>query len=150
MLILLSPVTPEKSIIRASLPYGRPRVLQKKTSVCLLYQHQFVSGYSHDILMPLWTSYTVSRNASICHLFCHVWLLQSIIRQITENTLSHWASWFCVDSPIRGRQKSLKHAVLLLALPSKPCNHETQAEQRGKGDKGKCKVVWTFLFFRIS
>nr|ACE75810.1 ectonucleotide pyrophosphatase/phosphodiesterase 1 (predicted) [Sorex araneus] len=55
-------MTEEKSIKHGALPYGRPRVLQKKSSVCLLYQHQFVSAYSHDILMPLWTSYTVDRN----------------------------------------------------------------------------------------
>nr|XP_023412724.1 ectonucleotide pyrophosphatase/phosphodiesterase family member 1 isoform X2 [Loxodonta africana] len=54
----------EKIIKRGTLPYGRPRVLQKNSTVCLLYQHQFVSGYSHDILMPLWTSYTVGRNDS--------------------------------------------------------------------------------------
>uniref|UniRef100_A0A8C0KP80 Alkaline phosphodiesterase I n=1 Tax=Canis lupus dingo TaxID=286419 RepID=A0A8C0KP80_CANLU len=54
----------EREVIkRGTLPYGRPRVIQKNTTVCLLYQHQFVSGYSHDILMPLWTSYTVDRNA---------------------------------------------------------------------------------------
>uniref|UniRef100_F7ALR7 Ectonucleotide pyrophosphatase/phosphodiesterase 1 n=1 Tax=Equus caballus TaxID=9796 RepID=F7ALR7_HORSE len=52
----------ENIIKRGTLPYGRPRVIQKNSTVCLLYQHQFVSGYSHDILMPLWTSYTVDRN----------------------------------------------------------------------------------------
>ncbi|XP_030890706.1 ectonucleotide pyrophosphatase/phosphodiesterase family member 1, partial [Leptonychotes weddellii] len=57
-------VAEEKVIKRSTLPYGRPRVLQTNTSVCLLYQHQFVSGYSHDFLMPLWTSYTVHRNDS--------------------------------------------------------------------------------------
>ncbi|XP_004846055.1 ectonucleotide pyrophosphatase/phosphodiesterase family member 1 isoform X1 [Heterocephalus glaber] len=51
----------EKNIDQGALPFGRPRVVQK-SSVCLLYHHQFVSGYSHDILMPLWTSYTVDRN----------------------------------------------------------------------------------------
>lgn len=52
----------EKVIKRVTLPYGRPRVPQKNSTVCLLYHHHFVSGYSHDILMPLWTSYTVDRN----------------------------------------------------------------------------------------
>uniref|UniRef100_A0A8C4PM43 Ectonucleotide pyrophosphatase/phosphodiesterase 1 n=1 Tax=Equus asinus asinus TaxID=83772 RepID=A0A8C4PM43_EQUAS len=52
----------ENIIKRGTLPYGRPRVIQKNSTICLLYQHQFVSGYSHDILMPLWTSYTVDRN----------------------------------------------------------------------------------------
>ncbi|XP_026360594.2 ectonucleotide pyrophosphatase/phosphodiesterase family member 1 isoform X2 [Ursus arctos] len=57
-------VAEEKVIKRSTLPYGRPRVLQRNTSACLLYQHQFVSGYSRDFLMPLWTSYTVDRNDS--------------------------------------------------------------------------------------
>ncbi|KAF0875524.1 ENPP1 phosphodiesterase, partial [Crocuta crocuta] len=56
----------EKVMKRSTLPYGRPRVLQRDSTVCLLYQHQFVSAYSRDILMPRWTSYTVDRNASIC------------------------------------------------------------------------------------
>ncbi|XP_005065861.1 ectonucleotide pyrophosphatase/phosphodiesterase family member 1 isoform X2 [Mesocricetus auratus] len=43
-------------------PYGRPRFLQKKHSTCLLYQQHFMSGYSQDILMPLWTSYTFLSN----------------------------------------------------------------------------------------
>ncbi|NWW92852.1 ENPP3 phosphodiesterase, partial [Rhynochetos jubatus] len=43
------------------LPYGRPRVLQKKNVYCLLWHHQYVSGYSYDIWMPLWTAYTVNK-----------------------------------------------------------------------------------------
>ncbi|NWR29895.1 ENPP3 phosphodiesterase, partial [Tachuris rubrigastra] len=43
------------------LPYGRPKVLQKKNVYCLLSHHQFVSGYSYDIWMPLWTAYTVNK-----------------------------------------------------------------------------------------
>ncbi|XP_027763273.1 venom phosphodiesterase 1-like isoform X1 [Empidonax traillii] len=43
------------------LPYGRPKVLQKKNEYCLLSHHQFVSGYSYDIWMPLWTAYTVNK-----------------------------------------------------------------------------------------
>uniref|UniRef100_A0ABI7XIE5 SMB domain-containing protein n=1 Tax=Felis catus TaxID=9685 RepID=A0ABI7XIE5_FELCA len=57
-------VAEEKVIKRGTVPYGRPRVLQRDSTVCLLYQHRFVSAYSHDILMPLWTSYTVDRNDS--------------------------------------------------------------------------------------
>ncbi|XP_004630371.1 ectonucleotide pyrophosphatase/phosphodiesterase family member 1 [Octodon degus] len=53
--------TEEKNVDRGALPYGRPRAVERK-SVCLLYHHQFVSGYSRDILMPLWTSYTVDKN----------------------------------------------------------------------------------------
>ncbi|NWH58392.1 ENPP3 phosphodiesterase, partial [Geococcyx californianus] len=43
------------------LPYGRPRVLQKNNVYCLLSHHQYVSGYSYDIWMPLWTAYTVNK-----------------------------------------------------------------------------------------
>ncbi|NXY40951.1 ENPP3 phosphodiesterase, partial [Ceuthmochares aereus] len=43
------------------LPYGRPKVLQNKNVYCLLSHHQYVSGYSYDILMPLWTAYTVDK-----------------------------------------------------------------------------------------
>uniref|UniRef100_A0A8C0FC20 Ectonucleotide pyrophosphatase/phosphodiesterase family member 3 n=1 Tax=Bubo bubo TaxID=30461 RepID=A0A8C0FC20_BUBBB len=43
------------------LPYGRPKVLQKKNVYCLLSHHQYVSGYSYDIWMPLWTAYTVNK-----------------------------------------------------------------------------------------
>ncbi|XP_020842732.1 ectonucleotide pyrophosphatase/phosphodiesterase family member 1 [Phascolarctos cinereus] len=54
----------EKMIKRNILPYGRPRVLQKNSTYCLLYQHQFVNAYSRDITMPLWSSYTVGKNDS--------------------------------------------------------------------------------------
>ncbi|XP_064913064.1 ectonucleotide pyrophosphatase/phosphodiesterase family member 3 isoform X1 [Columba livia] len=43
------------------LPYGRPRVLQKQNLYCILSHHQYVSGYSYDIWMPLWTAYTVNK-----------------------------------------------------------------------------------------
>ncbi|KAM6279086.1 ectonucleotide pyrophosphatase/phosphodiesterase family member 3 [Porphyrio hochstetteri] len=43
------------------LPYGRPRVLQKNNVYCLLSHHQYVSGYSSDIWMPLWSAYTVNK-----------------------------------------------------------------------------------------
>ncbi|KAH0622302.1 hypothetical protein JD844_024488 [Phrynosoma platyrhinos] len=45
-----------------NLPYGRPRVLQQQNTYCLLYQHKYVNGYSQNILMPLWSSYTVSKS----------------------------------------------------------------------------------------
>ncbi|XP_008922126.2 venom phosphodiesterase 1 [Manacus vitellinus] len=43
------------------LPYGRPKVLQTENVYCLLTHHQYVSGYSYDIWMPLWTAYTVNK-----------------------------------------------------------------------------------------
>ncbi|XP_067402851.1 ectonucleotide pyrophosphatase/phosphodiesterase family member 3 [Emydura macquarii macquarii] len=46
-----------------NLPYGRPRVLQRQNMYCLLYHHQYVSGYSHNIWMPLWSAYTVNKTA---------------------------------------------------------------------------------------
>ncbi|XP_078505343.1 ectonucleotide pyrophosphatase/phosphodiesterase family member 3 isoform X2 [Lissotriton helveticus] len=49
---------------KANLPYGRPRVLQKNSTHCLLHQHDYVSGYSRDILMPLWTSYTIGNSGA--------------------------------------------------------------------------------------
>ncbi|NWV66391.1 ENPP3 phosphodiesterase, partial [Malurus elegans] len=43
------------------LPFGRPRVLQEENVYCLLSHRQYVSGYSYDIRMPLWTAYTVNK-----------------------------------------------------------------------------------------
>ncbi|XP_062980742.1 ectonucleotide pyrophosphatase/phosphodiesterase family member 3 [Elgaria multicarinata webbii] len=43
------------------LPYGRPLVLQKQSTYCLLFQNKYVSGYSQNIWMPLWSSYTISK-----------------------------------------------------------------------------------------
>uniref|UniRef100_A0A8C3JYD1 Ectonucleotide pyrophosphatase/phosphodiesterase 1 n=1 Tax=Calidris pygmaea TaxID=425635 RepID=A0A8C3JYD1_9CHAR len=54
-----------------TLPYGRPRVLQKRHNYCLLYHRRYVSGYSKDYRMSLWSSYTdkwvsVTEDASSC------------------------------------------------------------------------------------
>ncbi|XP_064412174.1 ectonucleotide pyrophosphatase/phosphodiesterase family member 1 isoform X2 [Latimeria chalumnae] len=46
------------------LPYGRPTVLQEKSLNCLLHHHHYISGFSRDILMPLWSSYTVDKPKS--------------------------------------------------------------------------------------
>uniref|UniRef100_A0A8C3R1Z6 Ectonucleotide pyrophosphatase/phosphodiesterase 1 n=1 Tax=Cyanoderma ruficeps TaxID=181631 RepID=A0A8C3R1Z6_9PASS len=45
-----------------NLPYGRPRVLQKKHNYCLLYHERYVSGYSRDYRMSLWSTYTVGKD----------------------------------------------------------------------------------------
>ncbi|NXO05904.1 ENPP3 phosphodiesterase, partial [Oriolus oriolus] len=50
-----------KNASSSHLPYGRPKVLQKENVYCLLSHHQYVSGYSYDIWMPLWTAYTVEK-----------------------------------------------------------------------------------------
>uniref|UniRef100_A0A7N8XK68 Venom phosphodiesterase 1-like n=1 Tax=Mastacembelus armatus TaxID=205130 RepID=A0A7N8XK68_9TELE len=39
--------------------FGRPRVLQPDRSYCVLYQQGFISAYSHQALMPLWSSFTI-------------------------------------------------------------------------------------------
>uniref|UniRef100_A0A8C3NNE1 Ectonucleotide pyrophosphatase/phosphodiesterase 3 n=1 Tax=Geospiza parvula TaxID=87175 RepID=A0A8C3NNE1_GEOPR len=54
-------LTTEESEYSSHLPYGRPKVLQKEKVYCLLSHHQYVSGYSYDIRMPLWTAYTVNK-----------------------------------------------------------------------------------------
>ncbi|NXQ19319.1 ENPP3 phosphodiesterase, partial [Peucedramus taeniatus] len=50
-----------KKASSSHLPYGRPKVLQKEKVYCLLSHHQYVSGYSYDIWMPLWTAYTMNK-----------------------------------------------------------------------------------------
>nr|BAN82022.1 phosphodiesterase [Protobothrops flavoviridis] len=45
-----------------NLPYGRPQVLQNHSKYCLLHQAKYISAYSQDILMPLWSSYTIYRS----------------------------------------------------------------------------------------
>lgn len=44
--------------------YGRPAVLYR-TKYNILHHHDFESGYSETFLMPLWTSYTVSKQVSV-------------------------------------------------------------------------------------
>ncbi|KAM8946615.1 ectonucleotide pyrophosphatase/phosphodiesterase family member 1 [Pelodytes ibericus] len=45
-----------------NLPFGRPRVLLN-SSFCILYHEQYVSGYSYNIHMPLWSAYTIGKNS---------------------------------------------------------------------------------------
>lgn len=40
------------------LPFGRPAVMFD-TRYTLLHHVEFISGYSKDLAMPLWTSYTL-------------------------------------------------------------------------------------------
>ncbi|XP_062987155.1 ectonucleotide pyrophosphatase/phosphodiesterase family member 2 isoform X2 [Elgaria multicarinata webbii] len=44
--------------------YGRPAVLYR-TKYSILHHHDFESGYSETFLMPLWTSYTISKQADV-------------------------------------------------------------------------------------
>ncbi|GCC23754.1 hypothetical protein chiPu_0002152 [Chiloscyllium punctatum] len=61
-----------KKVEAITMPYGRPRVLQKNSTYCLLHQASYVTGYSADILMPLWSAYSIpklteiSQNVSDC------------------------------------------------------------------------------------
>ncbi|XP_030052411.1 ectonucleotide pyrophosphatase/phosphodiesterase family member 1 [Microcaecilia unicolor] len=48
-----------------NLPFGRPRVLRNNVTYCCLFQHQYVSGYSLEIQMPLWSSYTVRKHEKL-------------------------------------------------------------------------------------
>ncbi|KAM4028470.1 autotaxin isoform 3-T3 [Anomaloglossus baeobatrachus] len=47
-----------------NLLYGRPAVLFK-TKYSVLHHSDFVSGYSESLQMPLWTSYTVSKQTEV-------------------------------------------------------------------------------------
>uniref|UniRef100_A0A671Q8U5 Ectonucleotide pyrophosphatase/phosphodiesterase family member 1-like n=1 Tax=Sinocyclocheilus anshuiensis TaxID=1608454 RepID=A0A671Q8U5_9TELE len=42
------------------LPYGIPRVLQEQSDYCILHHTAYISGYSRNILMPLWVSYSLN------------------------------------------------------------------------------------------
>ncbi|XP_062836136.1 ectonucleotide pyrophosphatase/phosphodiesterase family member 2 isoform X4 [Anolis carolinensis] len=44
--------------------YGRPAVLYR-TKYSVLHHHDFESGYSETFLMPLWTSYTISKQSEV-------------------------------------------------------------------------------------
>uniref|UniRef100_A0A803YRX2 Ectonucleotide pyrophosphatase/phosphodiesterase 2 n=1 Tax=Meleagris gallopavo TaxID=9103 RepID=A0A803YRX2_MELGA len=48
------------SSVEKHLLYGRPAVLYR-TKYNILHHHDFESGYSETFLMPLWTSYTISK-----------------------------------------------------------------------------------------
>ncbi|XP_060760336.1 venom phosphodiesterase 1 [Neoarius graeffei] len=41
--------------------FGRPLMLQFKSDYCLLHHHGFISAYSKQHLMPLWSSFTVEK-----------------------------------------------------------------------------------------
>ncbi|XP_074043699.1 ectonucleotide pyrophosphatase/phosphodiesterase family member 3 [Macrotis lagotis] len=51
----------EIETLKENLPYGRPRITQRSKSYCLLSQNDYLSGFSQEIHMPLWTSYTISK-----------------------------------------------------------------------------------------
>ncbi|RXM35692.1 hypothetical protein EOD39_3948 [Acipenser ruthenus] len=47
--------------------YGRPAVLFR-TKYSILHHSDFISGYSDALSMPLWTSYTVTKQADVSHI----------------------------------------------------------------------------------
>ncbi|CAH2250109.1 ectonucleotide pyrophosphatase phosphodiesterase family member 3 isoform X2 [Pelobates cultripes] len=59
-------LTAESSIQKEAkyLPYGRPANTEENSTYCVLYQETYVSGYSHDILMPLWSAYTIEKQGA--------------------------------------------------------------------------------------
>ncbi|KAF7666129.1 hypothetical protein LDENG_00120020, partial [Lucifuga dentata] len=46
-------------------PYGIPQVVQENSHFCVLHHSDYLSGYSKDVLMPLWVAYTIQPLASI-------------------------------------------------------------------------------------
>ena len=46
------------SLRRLHHPFGAPQVVQPDVDFCLLYHKDYLNGYSKDLLMPLWVSYT--------------------------------------------------------------------------------------------
>ncbi|KAM4693248.1 ectonucleotide pyrophosphatase/phosphodiesterase family member 1 [Discoglossus pictus] len=53
----------ESDTKKYNLPFGRPVMSLKNYNYCILYHNHYVSGYSYSTRMPMWTSYTVGKNA---------------------------------------------------------------------------------------
>lgn len=49
------------AVEQTHIPFGRPRMLQVNQSYCVLHQEAFVSGYSQQDRMALWTSFTMEK-----------------------------------------------------------------------------------------
>lgn len=41
--------------------FGCPLMLQPDQMYCILHHEGFVSAYSHNIFMPLWSSFTIEK-----------------------------------------------------------------------------------------
>ncbi|XP_042173309.1 LOW QUALITY PROTEIN: ectonucleotide pyrophosphatase/phosphodiesterase family member 2-like [Oncorhynchus tshawytscha] len=54
-----------------NLPHGRPAVLFR-TKYSILHHSDYISGYSESLSMPLWTSYTVSKQVEVTPLPEHL------------------------------------------------------------------------------
>uniref|UniRef100_A0A8K9XES8 Ectonucleotide pyrophosphatase/phosphodiesterase 2 n=1 Tax=Oncorhynchus mykiss TaxID=8022 RepID=A0A8K9XES8_ONCMY len=57
--------------INKNLPHGRPAVLFR-TKYSILHHSDYISGYSESLSMPLWTSYTVSKQVEVTPLPEHL------------------------------------------------------------------------------
>ncbi|XP_034747427.1 venom phosphodiesterase 1 [Etheostoma cragini] len=51
----------EAAAEKKHLLFGRPRMLQRDQSYCVLRQEGFIHAYAHTALMPLWSSFTVDK-----------------------------------------------------------------------------------------
>uniref|UniRef100_A0AAY5L3R2 SMB domain-containing protein n=1 Tax=Esox lucius TaxID=8010 RepID=A0AAY5L3R2_ESOLU len=57
--------------VTKNLPYGRPAVLFR-AKYSILHHSDYISGYSEALFMPLWTSYTVSKQVEVTPLPEHL------------------------------------------------------------------------------
>lgn len=53
------PIAAETAARRKHLMFGRPRSLRHRERYCILHQEAFVSAYSSDLKMALWSSFSV-------------------------------------------------------------------------------------------
>ncbi|XP_038135669.1 venom phosphodiesterase 1 [Cyprinodon tularosa] len=62
----LNLTTEEKSgAEKKHVPFGRPQVLQPDHMYCILHQEGFISGYSQNVIMPLWSSFTINKPTNL-------------------------------------------------------------------------------------
>ena len=47
------------------LPYGAPQLNMPDATVCQLTQQDYITGYSHQLAMPLWSAYVVNPQVRI-------------------------------------------------------------------------------------
>nr|XP_057903277.1 venom phosphodiesterase 1-like [Doryrhamphus excisus] len=45
--------------------FGRPRLLRRSERYCILRHEDFVSAYSQDVMMPLWSSFTLDKPSNL-------------------------------------------------------------------------------------
>lgn len=85
-----------------NLPYGRPAVLFR-TKYTILHHSDYISGYSEVLSMPLWTSYTVSRQvlslsapSALTRGYCLLFMLYIFA---FKWTLQVWLQTWCHEQP---------------------------------------------------